>query len=159
MRRRRTFGASGSDDGAVQRPFEVEARAGHAWFARREKPREPVERRSANVPALRQAELVLSGTSRAVARRMVRIPADSIVSVSGSGLRQSFLPAETAAPRRCANDNVAGDGRRVPTWLREMLFLAIFVATLAGTYYLGRQHAAENVIIVPETSERMHRIT
>ena len=100
------------------------------------------------LPALRKAELILAGQGRAIARRATRVPAEAIVQL-GSALsaagdrRRAATPAEAAA-----NDNA---GARAGTALREIAFLLIFCATLAGTYFLGRAHASATVISVPDS--------
>lgn len=49
---------------------------------------------------------------------------------------------DAATPKRAAS--------RAACRIREAVTIALFVATLAATYYLGRTHAFQNVIIVPE---------
>lgn len=136
--------------------FRLDGRLGHAWFAR---PAEAPPRAEAKqtLPALRRAELILSGKGRAVARRATRIPADAIV-----GIGSKASPLRRAEDRK-AKANVANDNQRrlspkVRTFLREMLFLLLFGATLAGTYYVGRLHAFQNVIVVPDTAIKGGRI-
>ena len=57
-----------------------------------------------------------------------------------------------------ANDNKPLLSPKARTVLREMLFLLLFGATLAGTYYVGRLHAFHNVIVVPDTAIKGGRI-
>lgn len=148
-------GAGGSSSS-----FSVDARIGHAWFARPAKA--PPPRRGAEMlPALRRAELVLAGQGRAIARRATRIPAEAIV---GLGARLSAAPRPEPSPALAAgpaggdsaNDNVARSAGR--TVLREVFFLLVFGATLAGTYYLGRLHGMQNIIVVPEPGSRADKI-
>lgn len=149
-------GAGGSSSS-----FSVDARIGHAWFARPEKAPLPVKRGAEMLPALRRAELVLAGQGRAIARRATRIPAEAIV---GLGARLSAAPrpepssalAAGTAGGDSANDNVARSVGR--TLLREVFFLLVFGATLAGTYYLGRLHGMQNIIVVPEPGSRADKI-
>lgn len=139
--------------------FQIDARIGHAWFARPDAAKVSVEPRQETLPALRQAELALSHQGRAVARRPRRVPSDAIVSLGAtlaSARRESGEPS--AGMGSVANDNVPYLSSRTRTLLREITFLAIFVATLAGTYYLGRTHSFHNVIVVPDAGQRANRI-
>ena len=143
-------------------PFRIDARIGHAWFARSDRPEASGERSSDLLPALRRAELALAQQGRAIARRAIRVPAEAIVAVGAALSSPPRATVETvaAAPdrtRAVANDNVLL-GARSRTVLREVLFLLIFGATLAGTYYLGRMHAFYNVIVVPDASVRTNRV-
>ncbi|HMO28495.1 hypothetical protein [Enterovirga sp.] len=113
------------------------------------------------LPALRRAELVLAGQGRAIARRATRIPAEAVVGLGAalsapSAREPTPVLAAGAAGRDIANDNLAASGGR--TLLREVLFLLVFGATLAGTYYLGRLHGTQNVIVVPEPASRADKV-
>ena len=136
-------------------PFRIDGWFGHAWFARREeKPREEARQ---TLPALRQAELILSGKGRSVARRPTRIPADAIVGIGKKPSPVRHAP-DREAKSDVANDNQRSLSLRLRNLLREVFFLIAFGATLAGTYYLGRMHAFHNVIVVPETPAKGNRI-
>lgn len=140
--------------------FNIDARIGHAWFARSGRPKLPVKRGPDMLPALRRAELVLADQGRAIARRARRIPADAIVAM-GAPLSPAGPPVGVAGgtpDRGIANDNAVLFSPRARTLLREVLFLLIFGATLAGTYYLGRLHAYHNVIVVPDRMTGTGRI-
>lgn len=139
--------------------FRIDARIGHAWFARPQTTSLPAERAPETLPVLRRAELVLASQGRAIARRATRVPAEAIVAL-GAALSSEPKKAAFAGPAvpRGANDNQAYLSGRARMLLREVLFLVIFGATLAGTYYLGRLHAFHNVIVVPESSAGANRI-
>lgn len=139
------------DGTAGSTSFEVDARIGHAWFARPEVPKMTGEKGSGRMPALRKAELILAKQGRAIARRATRVPVDAIVKL-GAALsppprKRRPLKPVGASVKQAANDN---SGLNNMTILREIAFLLIFGATLAGTYFLGRAHASHTVISVPE---------
>jgi hypothetical protein len=50
-------------------------------------------------------------------------------------------------------------GRRVRRNWRNIFFLAVLAATLAGAYYSGRANAVQRVIVVPDVASRSHVIT
>lgn len=118
------------------------------------------------LPALRRAEAVLGGQERGVGRRPVRVPLDAVVGVRTRPalpappptLRLGASPssgvtreAERSAPT--ANDNGPPQvvtRSRVRAVLRELAALALLAVTLAAVYYVGRMHAFQNVIVVPE---------
>jgi hypothetical protein len=137
--------------------FRLDGWLGHAWFARPSEAPQPRAEAKQTLPALRRAELILSGKGRAVARRATRIPADAIVGIGAkaSPLRRA---EDRKAKASVANDNQRRLSPKVRTFLREMLFLLLFGATLAGTYYVGRLHAFQNVIVVPDTAIKGGRI-
>ena len=148
--------AAGNGEGS-SRAFRIDVRFGHAWFARSERARLPAQRGPELLPALRRAELILASQGRAIARRATRIPTDAIVAL-GAALSPPVRAMPLAAPAGAslpsdtsgANDNAAKVVRNKKALLREIVFLLIFGATLAGTYYLGRLHAFYKVIEVPE---------
>jgi hypothetical protein len=60
-------------------------------------------------------------------------------------------------PGRSANDNVAaGESRSV--W-RDLFFLMILAATVAGAFWSGRVHGLQKVIVVPAPSSFYSVIT
>lgn len=140
--------------------FQIDARMGHAWFARPDEAKVPVERSPETLPVLRRAELVLASQGRAIARRARRVPAEAIVSLGASlaSARRDTAEPAASAMASVANDNVAYLDPRTRTLLREAAFLLMFGVTLAGTYYLGRQHAVSNVIVVPDASTRANKV-
>ena len=110
-------------------------------------------------PALRQAELALSGQDRAIARRPLRIPAGDTVACGSDRSRTASL--RSGGPTE-ANDNAASSQPkfgRIRTMAREVLFMALFAATLAGVYHLGRLHSVQNVIILPDPDRRGVAVT
>ncbi len=136
-------------------PVRLHAARGHAWFARPERSDTyAVGRPISSLPALRDAERTLSGQNRAIAKRPLRIPADAFVPV------RSHLPRPTgpqlllASPRAPGSANDNGGPASATGWmtvrLREGFFLALLAALLAATFYIGRQNALQNVIVIPE---------
>lgn len=83
------------------------------------------------------------------ARRSV--PSSAFVSI---GRRAgAFLPhmqSRKGTPGRSANDNVAA-GERRSVW-RDLFFLMILAATVAGAFWSGRVHGLQKVIVVPAPS-------
>lgn len=134
---------------------------GHGWFVRQDAV-VPVVRPGSLPAVLRRTEMALADAARPVGRRAVRIPAGSIVVVRSRPAlappaRLAMLPppSGSAAPPHVpgANDNgLASSPRRrlVRIVLREMMALTLLAATLAAVYYVGRMHAFQNVIVVPE---------
>lgn len=111
----------------------------------------------AGLPAsLQLAELALSGQERTVARRPLRTE-------TGDRSAAQTVPAaaRTQSPVE-ANDNATasppGSGGFRPL-LREILLLALLAATLTAVYNLGRLHAYQNVIILPDPDRSNHAIT
>lgn len=152
------FPADAQSAGKSHGAFRVDIRLGHAWFARSGKTKLPATRGPEILPVLRRAELVLANQGRAIARRVTRIPADAIVAL-GAALSSASPRSAPASMSRVAaavpaadiaNDNKAQIVRKRGALLREVMFLLLFGATLAGTYYLGRMHAFQKIIVVPE---------
>lgn len=128
--------------------------------------RPPLAKRGAAVvpglalsPAMRQAELLLAGQNRQVGSRPVRVPGDAFVPI-GTRLLPSPSASRLMLAAPGANDNAvpARPGSARPL-LREALFLLILAATLAGTYWIGRLNAAQNVIVVPGPSSSRSVVT
>ncbi|WP_375458233.1 hypothetical protein [uncultured Enterovirga sp.] len=93
--------------------------------------------------------------------RQVRVPLDAFVPIA-----PRMLPPPSRAqlmlegPAEGANDNASP--LPVPatrSLLREIIFLLIFAATLAGTYYIGRLTSAVTVISVPGPTSDHSRVT
>lgn len=118
---------------------------------------------AAQPPALGRAELLLAGQGRKVGSRPLRVPQDAFVPVAPNpftALPGRKWPALAApSPATGANDNAEAAPSRRRTVLRELVFLLIFAATLAGTYYIGRMNAATNVIVVPGPSSHRSVVT
>lgn len=138
--------------------FRIEARAGHAWFARSEASRLPAARHSEMLPALRKAELILANQGRAIARRARRVPSEAIVALGAALGTQKAEHRLDRRPGAVANDNSNRVDPKTRMLLREIVFLIIFGATLAGTYYLGRMHGFHNVIVVPDSKSQTNRL-
>ena len=81
-------------------------------------------------------------------KRLVRVP-DSAFVVIGRSVQAS------------ANDNQAPrpSSARIRFALRDALMLAPLAASLAGAFYTGRQHATQNVIVVPVSSNSRNAVT
>lgn len=77
-----------------------------------------------------------------------RVPPEAFVTVGmGSGVaRRRFT---TRLPRS-ANDNAAPQ-RKGGVW-RDLFFLAVLAATVAGAFWSGRVHGLQKVIVVPGPS-------
>lgn len=116
------------------------------------------KRPSGSLLILRKTELALSGQARDVPRRSLRVPLAAIVHVTAKAAPTEVLrlAAPARRPDAAADAPVASPPRRgrAALLLREAVTLALFVATLAGMYYLGRTHGFQNVIIVPEPWNR-----
>lgn len=86
-------------------------------------------------------------------KRSPRVPPSSIVLVGRGRIPRLPVLGPPARPIS-ANDNPMPD-RPVPagkrrSLARQMFFLAILMATIAGAYLNGRQHGFQKVILVPE---------
>ena len=78
-------------------------------------------------------------------RRLVRVPPAALMTTA------SEAPVARLAATPSAS---ASSGSRAAYVVREAVMLVMFVVTLAATYYLGRTHAFQNVIVVPEPWSR-----
>lgn len=140
----------GHESGPDRSPAHAPALAGSSG-------RIVAKRPAGSLLVLRRAEIALSGQARDVPRRPVRVPLAAIVHVTSRAAPDRVL--RLAAPAR--RPDVAASAPsppprrgRVALAMREAVTLALFVATLAGMYYLGRTHGFQNVIIVPEPWSR-----
>ena len=137
--------------------FQVEARDAHAWFARSAPSRQVARLRTPSaVPALREAEGLLAIRARPIARRATRIPADAVVPVR-SGRPASTVLLLTGPTQATANDNASAK-TTAPSFrravYRQIFFLLVLAATLAGTFYIGRVNGFQKIIEVPEPAGR-----
>ena len=81
-----------------------------------------------------------------------RVPASAIVSIA----RLGFGPvprhrARMSLVSRSANDNEAAARDRRSVW-RDLFFLMVLAATVAGAFWSGRVHGIQKVIVVPGPS-------
>jgi hypothetical protein len=88
-----------------------------------------------------------------------RVPAHAFVSIGRRG--KGPLPrhrSRNAIVARSANDNDAkpGDTRSV---VRDLIFLMILAATVAGAFWSGRMHGYQKVIVVPGPSSFHSQVT
>ena len=84
------------------------------------------------------------------ARRVSRIPSTAIVPV---GRRLLSPVVARSVPASLANDNPPpgpAAARARGSVARQMFFLAVLLATIAGAYLNGRQHGFRRVIMVPD---------
>jgi hypothetical protein len=83
-------------------------------------------------------------------RRVKRVPDEAFVTIG-----------RAAAEPVTANDNQPPrpSPARIRFALRDAVMLAMLAASLAGAYYSGRLHAAQNVIVVPTASTMRNMIT
>lgn len=133
--------------------------------------RPPATRAPVSDLALRQAEPALAGQGRGVPRRLVRVPLGSVVPGKSTSSSMQVVPrppamrlAASAPPPRATEDAATpkpplSTVSRAAYVLREAITIALFVATLAATYYLGRTHAFQNVIVVPEPWTRSSKLS
>jgi hypothetical protein len=86
------------------------------------------------------------------------VPGWAFVSIGRRG--KASVPrvqSRRGAPGRSANDNVAaGESRSV--W-RDLFFLMVLAATVAGAFWSGRVHGLQKVIVVPAPSSFYSVIT
>ena len=99
---------------------------------------------SASILSFPAATTALNGAFTRAALK--KVPPTAFVSIGRKG--------GTAAPKRparsrSANDNVSAEQRSV--W-RDLFFLAILAATVAGAFWSGRVHGLQKVIVVPGPS-------
>ncbi len=88
-----------------------------------------------------------------------RVPASALVSIAPraaapvprSWARRGFLS-------RSANDNNAPTGDRRSVW-RDLFFLMVLAATVAGAFWSGRVHGIQKVIVVPGPSTSSSVVT
>jgi hypothetical protein len=132
----------------------VEARIGHAWFAGAEIVSRGGRARSPILPAIRRTDLAEIRQSRPLRRRPRRIPTDAVVMIDPGSVPAP--PADTRSSN--ANDNQPYLPPKVRSVLREMIFLTIFILTLAGTYYVGRTHGFHRVIWVPDVQSHKNQV-
>ncbi len=59
---------------------------------------------------------------------------------------------------RSANDNNAPTGDRRSVW-RDLFFLMVLAATVAGAFWSGRVHGIQKVIVVPGPSTSSSVVT
>ena len=103
-----------------------------------------------SVRSFPQAGAELAG---ALKRHLLRrVPASAIVSIGA----RATAPVPRHRARlgffvRSANDNKAPAGERRGV-LRDIFFLMILAATVAGAFWSGRVHAIQKVIVVPGPS-------
>lgn len=120
-------------------------------------------RRQTGLPVLRRAELALAGQERHLARRTVKVPEDAFVTVrSGPAALAGPLRLSAPIPVRTQDrsDRIVVRGAWRPKMsriLRELVMLLLLAATLAGTFYLGRVYAFQNVIVLPDP-DRGHSV-
>lgn len=108
---------------------------------------------SASVVRFPAPTISLSGTAT---RELVkRVPSAAFVSI---GWRLgSAVPQLPALRSRFANDNVSA-GKERSVW-RDLFFLVILAATVAGAFWSGRIQGYQKVIVVPEPSNIRHVMT
>lgn len=75
-----------------------------------------------------------------------KVPPTAFVSIGRKG---GALGPKRHPKSRSANDNVSAEQRSV--W-RDLFFLAILAATVAGAFWSGRVHGLQKVIVVPGPS-------
>lgn len=108
---------------------------------------------SASVVRFPAPLISLSGT--ATQELVRRVPNSAFVSI---GWRLgSAVPRIPALRSRFANDNVS-TGRGRSMW-RDLFFLAVLAATVAGAFWSGRIQGYQKVIVVPEPSNSRHVMT
>jgi hypothetical protein len=81
-----------------------------------------------------------------------QVPLDRIV-VIGKGLPPGHSFGRRRVVPAIANDNKAA-ARKGRTVLREVFFMAVLAAALAGAFYNGQVHAMQKVIVIPEPMDR-----
>ena len=88
------------------------------------------------------------------ARARKSVPTTAFVTIGQAGPRRQprLRPPPPSPPRRpvvrSANDNTAGAEHR-SVW-RDLVFLLVLAATVAGAFWSGRVNGIQRVIVVPE---------
>ena len=99
---------------------------------------------SASILAFPGATTALIGAFARAAFK--KVPSTAFVSIG----RTAGAPApKRRVKSRSANDNMSAEQRSV--W-RDLFFLAILAATVAGAFWSGRVHGLQKVIVVPGPS-------